>query len=129
MLIKLTGLYDDLDKDYGSTLYYSGNKSHDNVDSSQAFITPAIRALQQSHRDQRPIRVLRSSGGKAAYSPVKGLRYDGLYRIIDQGLAYNSKGGLYVRFKLVREPNQPDIDLSRPTQEERGVWDRLGSSI
>lgn len=39
------------------------------------------------------------------------------------------KGGAYVRFKLAREGNQADVDLSRPTQAEREVFDRLKSSI
>lgn len=127
--IVVSGLYDELDKDHGSVLYYSGNKSHDNVDPNQAFMTPAITALQQSQRDQRLIRVLRTSGGKASHCPAKGLRYDGLYRIVDHAQAKNKKGGAYVRFKLVRDTNQPDMDLSRPTQAEKDVFDRLKSSI
>ena len=92
-------------------------------------MTPAITALQKSHRDSRPIRVLRTSGGKASHCPSKGLRYDGLYRIIAEGIATNAKGGAYVRFKLLRVANQPDMDLGRPTQAEKEVFDRLKSSI
>lgn len=129
VLIKLAGLYDDLDQDYGNTLYYSGNKSHDNEDPDQPCMTSAIKALQQSRADRRPIRVLRTSGGKARHCPAKGLRYDGLYRIVDNELAKNRKGGAYIRFQLVRDTNQPNIDLSRPSQEEREIFDRLKSSI
>ena len=39
------------------------------------------------------------------------------------------RGGAYMRFKLLREADQPAIDLSRPTQAEKDVFDRLKSSI
>ena len=86
--------------------------------------------MQQSYADRRPIRVLRTAGGKWHNCPAKGIRYDGLYRIVSSdGTAKNAKGGAYVRFKLVRMAGQPAIDLSRPTQVEKDVFDRLKTSI
>lgn len=41
----------------------------------------------------------------------------------------NKRGGAYVRFKLLREAGQPAIDLSRPTQVEKDVFERLKTSI
>ena len=73
--------------------------------------------------------MLRTAGGKWRNCPAKGIRYDGLYRIISEGTAKNGRGGAYVRFKLVREGGQAVIDLSRPTPAEKGVFDRLKSSV
>ena len=129
MLTRLSGDYDELDKDEGDILYYSGSDSNSNLDPANPIITHFTKALQQSRRDGRPIRVLRTSAGRAAHCPSKGIRYDGLYRIIAEGVAKNMKGGAYVRFKLAREGNQADMDLSRPTQAEKEVFDRLKSSI
>ena len=75
------------------------------------------------------IRVLRTSAGKASHCPAKGIRYDGLYRIISEGSAKNKKNGAYVRFKLMREVNQPEINLNRPTEAEKDIYDRLKSSV
>lgn len=48
---------------------------------------------------------------------------------MSEGIAKNGKGGAYVRFKLLREAGQPDIDLTRPTQDEKDVFERLKTSI
>ena len=123
------GDYDMLDKDEGHILYYSGSNSALNEDPNNPVMTHATKALQRSFNDSRPIRVLRTGGGRWRNCPSKGIRYDGLYRIISEGKLWNERGGMYVRFKLVREDGQPEIDLSRPNQAERDVYDRLKSSI
>ena len=118
-------MYADLDKDQGSTLYYSGSKAHDNNDPNNPILSTSTRALQTSKREDRSVRVLRAAGGDCQFAPSVGLRYDGLYKIIEELLPLNHKGGRYVRFTLVRNPGQPPIDLSRPNVEERAVFDRL----
>ena len=128
-LTKCLGDYDDLDKDEGDVLLYSGSNSALNEDPANPVMTHATRAMQRSYNDHRPIRVLRTAGGKWRNCPAKGIRYDGLYRIISEGVARNGRGGAYVRFKLVREANQRNIDLSRPSLVEKEVYDRLKSSI
>ena len=129
MLTCFLGDYDELDKDEGNILYYSGSDSNKNVDPANPIINHYTKALQTSRRDDRPIRVLRTSAGLAAHCPSKGIRYDGLYRIVAERIPRNTKGGAYVRFTMVRDRNQVDMDMSRPTQEEREVFDRLKSSI
>lgn len=39
------------------------------------------------------------------------------------------KDGAYIRFKLVRGTDHPDVDLSRPNQAEKGVFDRPNNSM
>lgn len=123
------GDYDELDKDDGNILYYSGSNSALNEDPANPVLTHATKAMQRSYNDHRPIRVLRTAGGMWYNCPAKGIRYDGLYRIVAAGTAKNKWGGAYMRFKLVREANQRNIDLSRPTLTEKDVFDRLKNSV
>ncbi len=124
-LIRVLAGYEDLDKDHGDILFYSGSNSHDNVDKSAPVITYATKALRRSMLDRRPIRVLRSGAGTSPFSPSKGLRYDGLYTIVSEELKQNLKKGVYLRFKLVRDAGQPIIDLLRPSSHERAIFDKI----
>ena len=118
-------MYADLDKDNGDLLYYSGSKAHDNCDPNNPILTPSTRALQTSKREDRSVRVLRAAGGDSRFAPSVGIRFDGLYKVVEELLPRNHNGGRYVRFTLVRNPGQPAIDLSRPNAEERAIFDRL----
>ena len=121
-------MYVNLDKDHGDTLYYSGSKSHDNIDPANPIRTHSTKALETSRSENRSVRVIRGAGGDPAYAPSVGLRYDGLYRIERQEVKRNHKGGAYIRFKLVRRSGQADIDLTRPSAEERSCFERLKES-
>lgn len=125
--VVVSGDYDELDRDERDVLWYSGSDSSANTDPNNAIITTFTKALRESYQRSRVIRVLRTSGGRAAHCPSKGIRYDGLYRIVSEGTLHNTVGGAYVRFKLVSEGNQAGIDLGRPNREERDVYDRLKS--
>ena len=125
--IVISGEYDDLDHDEGNVLYYSGSNSHSNEDpSSPAPSTGGTIALQASERTQNPVRVIRTSSGKSAFAPISGLRYDGLYTVVESRYPKNLKGGLYEQFKLVRLDDQPEIDRSRPTKKENRDYGRIG---
>ena len=119
------GDYADLDKDYGNTLYYSGSNSQSNTDPSNPIITYATKAMRLSYTERRQVRVLRSGKSTGEFAPSKGLRYDGLYSITREDIEKNTKGGAYLRFKLVRDPNQPEIDVARPNTRERQVFEAL----
>lgn len=121
----LTGQYAELDKDFGDKIYYSGSKSLENTDPTNPVMTTSTRSLQTSKREDRSVRVIRAAGGNSDYSPSCGFRYDGLYKIIEERLPKNKKGGCYIRFTLQRKDGQPDIDKSRPNREERAIFSRL----
>ncbi|KAG8530138.1 uncharacterized protein KY384_005621 [Bacidia gigantensis] len=123
--IVVSGQYSALDVDNETTLYYSGSNSLTNTNPSEPIITYATKSLRVSYSTQRPIRVIRASGSDSQYAPSKGLRYDGLYRVTNEATEKNDVGGAYLRFKLVRAPNQPDIDSTRPTMAERRVWNAV----
>ncbi len=117
--IIVSGLYTDLDADYGDRLYYSGSQSHDNTNPTTPIISNATKALQRSLENRKVVRVLRASGGDSNLCPPVGLRYDGLYQVKQQETRKNRRGGAYLRFRLERVVGQPPIDRDRPTMAER----------
>ena len=125
--IIVSGLYADLDADYGDRLYYSGSQSHDNTDPNTPVLSNATKALQRSRENGKVVRVLRASGGESYYCPSVGLRYDGLYQVGREETKINRRGGAYLRFRLERVAGQPPIDRSRPTVAEKRDYDCVRS--
>ncbi|KAI0405924.1 hypothetical protein F4802DRAFT_606478 [Xylaria palmicola] len=113
--IVVAGTYEDLDTDHGDTLYYSGSNSHDNTNKQRAAdASQGTKALHASLATRNPVRVLRSGGASSSrkqneYLPLCGLRYDGLYRVVQYRQRTNKNGGLYDQFKLLRLPDQPPL--------------------
>ncbi|KAK5769784.1 ubiquitin-like with PHD and RING finger domains 2 [Elasticomyces elasticus] len=112
-----SGAYDRTDRDRGNILLYSAAKSDENEDPRE----PAQRsaALATSYVNQRPVRVLRSKG-TSRFSPVCGLRYDGLYRVTDIQHPTNARGGMFEQFELTRLDGQMSLEraLLRPNSRE-----------
>ena len=65
--------------------------------------------MLKAHGSQQPVRVLRSSSLPASnsYRPARGIRYDGLYRIISHEIL-DQKTAMY-RFSLSRLEEQDPI--------------------
>ncbi|EEP81762.1 predicted protein [Uncinocarpus reesii 1704] len=111
------------DSDQGETIYYSGTHGKTGV------ISAGTKALRDSFTKRSPIRVLRSSRLPAInpYRPAQGLRYDGLYEIVDEEMMDEEKQ-LY-RFKLERIEGQTPIRYQgpekRPNPKELEEYDRL----
>ncbi|KAI9794835.1 MAG: hypothetical protein M1816_002963 [Peltula sp. TS41687] len=120
--VVVSGMYNDLDRDEGNVIHYSGSGSHENEDQQEAKITNATKSLQASVHSGKVIRVLRSSSGHSRYAPSAGLRYDGLYQAKACLQSTNGKGGVYLQFRLERCANQPPIDRNRPTRRERELF-------
>ena len=80
-----------------------------------------------------PVRVLRSSGlpSKNQYRPSKGLRYDGLYTVIDEEIL--DVATAMHRFSLRRIPGQDPIRCdgveARPTSEEIAEYVKIRKLI
>lgn len=123
--IVVSGGYDDFDKDEGDRLWYCGPGSNDNTDPKLPAQSSGTRALYASLESGGDVRVLRSSNGKSAWAPNVGIRYDGLYRVVKAGTTTNNVGGRVERFRLQRKEDQPAIDQSRPTREERRQYDLI----
>ncbi|XXH02650.1 Serine O-succinyltransferase [Hypoxylon texense] len=134
--IVVSSNYEDLDRDKGETLYYSGSNSHANTNPmTPAPSAPGTRALKASMLAGNSVRVLRSGGARNSsranpWLPDCGLRYDGLYRVVALREGKNRKadnedsqiGGLYEQFVLQREPGQPpleELQRTSPTMAQR----------
>lgn len=116
--------YSELDRDEGDTLYYSADGSVSNTNPlAVTIVSNSTKALQKSLQTRRAVRVLRSAGnGKGHYyAPNVGIRYDGLYIVVEQAEVLNDKGGLYYRFRLQRIEGQESLDNIKarsPTREQ-----------
>ncbi|OAG01149.1 uncharacterized protein CC84DRAFT_1168288 [Paraphaeosphaeria sporulosa] len=117
------------DRDEGDTIWYSGTDKKE-ADSSDP--TENTQRLIESCDEfpDRPVRVLRSSQLSATnrYRPKYGLRYDGLYRLVEYELLDKSKQEHL--FKLVRCENQNPIRCEnnaarRPTKYEEEEFLKL----
>jgi len=119
--IVLSGKYDDLDRDEGETIYYSGSRSHENTNPNHpGDSTTYTRALKRSMQTRKPVRVLRAASSKNPYAPSVGIRYDGLYEVVALSNPINPNGGMYERFKLVRQNGgQPSLgSFTSPTSQQ-----------
>jgi hypothetical protein len=109
--ICVSGQYHE-DLDQGEVLYYSGEGADKDTDPHQVKRRSTNDSLMASLKTRRPVRVLRNSsqdGHRRHYAPSWGIRYDGLYEVVDVQERRNAKGGLYLRFKLSRLPDQEDL--------------------
>ncbi|KAK7751150.1 hypothetical protein SLS62_006980 [Diatrype stigma] len=115
--IVVSSSYADLDRDHGDTLFYSGSNSHKNDDPTRpAPSRPGTNALKASRRTGNPVRVLRAAGAGAGahagsrnkWAPDRGIRYDGLYRVVRMLTPTNNNGMLVVVlfFSCPRIPNK-----------------------
>lgn len=115
------GGYDDLDE--GDKIWYCGTSG------SEGKPTAGTSHLKESHRLKQPVRVLRSSALPASnqYRPSKGLRYDGLYDVVDCEIL-DAATAMH-RFSLKRRENQHPIryhgEEARPTAEERLEYNKI----
>lgn len=123
--IVVSGTYDQLDADRGNTLYYSGSQALENTNPEVPIISMYTEAMRLSFQLRQSIRVLRCSRSNSPFSPSKGIRYDGLYLIIGEETRFNAHGGAYIRFLLERKAGQAEIDLTRPTVQEKRLFDRV----
>ena len=86
----------------------------------------ALLSQNVGHED-RPVRVIRSAKFKESkYSPVKGIRYDGMYYVVAK-VPVNEDKHEY-KFTLVRKPNQDPIRWQgierRPTDDELAEFEK-----
>ncbi|KAI1809993.1 hypothetical protein GGS20DRAFT_580235 [Poronia punctata] len=130
--IVVSNSYHELDNDRGNTLYYSGSNSHKNTNPNQtAPASIGTQALHASFRNRQPVRVLRAGNAtrRAAgnpHLPSCGIRYDGLYRVVQVRERTNMVGGLYEQFRLDRLPNQTplaQLEAISPTRAQRRSYE------
>jgi len=102
------------DKDDGESIEYCGTQS------ANTKPTKNTALLLESYRSKQPLRVLRAANKRSKYAPKEGVRYDGLYEIVDKELLV--EGTAMFRFSLHRLKGQDPIRYKgvevRPTDQE-----------
>lgn len=126
--VVISGAYDDSDTDFGDTVYYSGSRGAPEPGiKKEAVLTNASKSLMMSKTRGRPVRLLRAAKGNSAFAPKVGIRYDGLYRVINYSQQETNDGVPYWRFTLERLAGQAPIDKSKPGVEDRREYARMMS--
>lgn len=121
------GRYSEVNRDEGDVIYYSAQGASKR-DASRHAGALGNQALVASHATGRPVRVLRSSKASRRWAPPCGIRYDGLYRVVGTERRLNKSGGIYMRFKLQREPGQASLEeIMRvsPTAQQQADCERI----
>jgi putative restriction endonuclease len=101
--IVLNGGYRD-DRDLGDEIIYTGYGGQDGTGrqvSDQAW-EQANQGMRVNEAEGLPVRVIRGWKGEAAFSPVEGFRYDGLYAVIRSWEEASLDGPRICRFQLVK---------------------------
>lgn len=115
--IILAGQHYD-DKDNGNVIQYCGTKAED----GSKEMTDVTKLMHDNVRNKKPVRVIRSSklGNKSDYTPQFGLRFDGVYDVLESRLLDASTH--HYRFRLQRQPGQDPIRHeglgARPTVQD-----------
>ncbi|WP_018831212.1 YDG/SRA domain-containing protein [Salinispora tropica] len=121
--IVVSGGYVD-DEDYGDEIVYTGQGGNDPSTKRQIADQKLILGnlgLARSQLDGNPVRVIRGAGGDPKYSPTTGLRYDGLFRVVDHWTATGIDGFKIRRYRLVAlESADPPPDPP-PTDTDTGA--------
>ncbi|GAA1569984.1 HNH endonuclease [Dactylosporangium maewongense] len=115
--IVVSGGYVD-DEDHGSELIYTGQGGNDPTTKRQIAdqtLTLGNAGLARNQLDGNPVRVIRGAGGDTAHSPAAGLRYDGLFRVVDHWHETGKDGFRIWRFRLVSLESTdlpPDVSIA-----------------
>ncbi|WP_240669779.1 YDG/SRA domain-containing protein [Actinoplanes solisilvae] len=109
--IVVSGGYAD-DEDNGDEIIYTGQGGQDPNTRKQVkdqTLTKGNVGLARSKLEGYLVRVVRGAGGDEVFSPSKGLRYDGLYRVADFWHEPGIDGPRVWRFRLVidKEASSP----------------------
>jgi len=125
-----SSLYHEMDRDEGETLYYSADNSADNTNPIRVdHVTNRTKSLMTSLRTRSPVRVLRSAAtgtgrNDRPFAPSIGIRYDGLYTVVDRREELNQRGGKFWQFKLVRRNDQrPWRETTQASPTARQIHD------
>ncbi|MGI5524450.1 YDG/SRA domain-containing protein [Micromonospora sp. CA-259024] len=131
--IVVSGGYVD-DEDYGTEIVYTGQGGNDPATKRQIAdqqLTRGNLGLARSQIDGNPVRVVRGAGGDPKYSPKVGLRYDGLFRVVDHWHDTGKDGFKIWRYRLVAlesadpPPTSADGATGEPAARTEATIQRL----
>jgi len=122
--IVVSGGYID-DEDHGDEIIYTGQGGNHPVTKRQIAdqtLTRGNVGLARSQLEGLPIRVIRGAHRGSIHAPAEGLRYDGLFRVVDHWPQPGLDGYRIYRFRLVTLESSdppPPPPPSAPTQASR----------
>lgn len=98
--IVISGGYED-DQDWGDAILYTGmGGSKGGVQTRDQALEYGNLALMRSYERRTPVRVIRGAKAGGQFSPSRGLRYDGLFRVTDAFYEPGRSGHRVWRFVL-----------------------------
>jgi putative restriction endonuclease len=111
--IVVSGGYED-DEDYGDVIIYTGHGGQDPNTKKQVAdqeFKKGNKALATNKSLGLPVRVVRGSNSRSQHAPLRGYRYDGLFRVDEYWRDKGRSGFAIWRYRLVKEK---DPVLSAP---------------
>ncbi|OLF11253.1 hypothetical protein BLA60_14395 [Actinophytocola xinjiangensis] len=121
--IVVSGGYID-DQDLGNLIIYTGHGGQDKNKrqvADQTFEDSGNAGLLTSSISGALVRVIRGAHKGSSYAPESGLRYDGLYRVVDAWREAGQHGFQVCRYKLTKADSGPGArkrsDLAVPDGE------------
>jgi hypothetical protein len=112
--VVVSGGYED-DQDRGDEIVYTGHGGNDPSSGNQIAdqtLTRGNLALFTNRLRGLAVRVIRGAYGESSYAPSAGFRYDGLCYVADAWPDQGKSGYTIWRFKLVREPSAPPLQVT-----------------
>ncbi|MCD9903857.1 HNH endonuclease [Streptomyces sp. MT29] len=129
--IVVSGGYKD-DQDFGEVIVYTGHGGRDesgNQVSDQSLDDSGNAALVTSHLEGLPVRVVRGAHRASPYAPLKGYRYDGLYRVTSYGSTQGIDGFVIWQFRLEAYEGTPTPDTVQQALPIAGSTSAGGSKM
>lgn len=117
--------YGELDVDDGYSVLYCAPGAKESRSKEPDSEKTGVKALKRSIESKRPVRVFRSHTCAWRDGPARGIRYDGLYKVIKADVETNAEGGKFWRFTLRRIPNQDPIKTNMPTREMINLFEKV----
>jgi putative restriction endonuclease len=121
--IVLSGGYED-DEDRGDEIIYTGAGGNDantgKQTEDQSWLNRGNAGLRVSMDKGLPVRVIRGSQHRSAYSPAAGYLYAGLYSVVDAWEEVGKSGYKICRFSLVYCGQNPDRKTPEQTEQDAG---------
>lgn len=102
--IVLSGGYED-DEDFGDRIIYTGHGGREGYSKKQTKDQELLlqnKALELSMIKGLPVRVIRGCNHNSQFSPKKGYRYDGLFKVVKVWDEIGKSGFKVWKFELIK---------------------------
>ena len=123
-VVEVYNRYPNFDLPAKDQIWYCGTQGKATEGEKKGMVSNKTKLLKESFVKKFPIRVLRGSGITSKLAPKQGLRYDGLYQIIEEACICEEYATWL--FLLERIPGQDPIRYQgldkRPHEVELEAW-------